>query len=267
MRQEYPFWKPFIALSVLGLIGTFSLLFTTLPQLDQIIELQPELAELPIPLLAIILLLQPFVLLLIANVIGCLVAPRVGLVSFIYEKVAFGILILPRLKPQLTLAIALGLVFAVVVVVLDLAFMPFMGEEFADLAAQDINLLAQLGMGFLYGGIAEELLLRWGVMSLLVWLGCKLLGRFGDSPPGGVVWAAVIIAAILFGIGHLPALSAMVPLTGIIVVRTVFLNSIGGVIFGWLFWRHSLEAAMVAHAFTHVGFFIVRLLSLAFNAA
>ena len=267
MRQEYPFWKPFIALSVLGLIGTISLLFTTLPQLDQIIDLQPELAELPIPLIAIILLLQPMVLLLIANVIGCLVAPRVGLVSFIYEKAAFGTQVLPRLKPQLILAIVLGLIFAVVVVVLDLAFMPFMGEEFAAIAAQDTNLLAQLGMGFLYGGIAEELLLRWGIMSLLVWLGWKLLGRSGDRPPRGVVWTAVFLAAILFGIGHLPALAAMVPLTGIIVVRTVFLNFIGGVIFGWLFWRHSLEAAMVAHAFTHVGFFIVSVLTLAFNGA
>lgn len=265
MRQHYPFWKPFIVLSFLGLVGTASLLFTTLPQLDQVIELQPELAELPIPLLAIILLLQPFVLLLIANVIGCLVAPRVGLVSFIYEKAAFGTQILPRLKPQLTLAIASGLIFAVVVLVLDLAFMPFMGEEFAEIAVRDANLLAQLGMGFLYGGIAEELLLRWGVMSLLVWLGWKLLGRSGDRPPGGVVWAAVIVAALLFGIGHLPALAAMVPLNAIIVVRTVFLNFIGGVIFGWLFWRHSLEAAMVAHAFTHVGFFIVSLLSLALN--
>ena len=267
MRQQYPFWKPFIVLSALGLIGTASLLFTTVPQLDQIIELQPELAELPLPLLAIISLLQPFVLLLIANVIGCLVAPRVGLVSFVYEKAAFGIPVISRLKPQLILAIVLGLIFAVVVVVLDLAFMPFMGEEFAEIAAQDTNLLAQLGMGFLYGGIAEELLLRWGIMSLLVWLGWKLLGRSGDRPPRGVVWAAVFLAAILFGIGHLPALAAMVPLTGIIVFRTVFLNFIGGVIFGWLFWRHSLEAAMVAHAFTHVGFFIVSVLTLAFNGA
>ena len=267
MRQQYPFWKPFIVLSVLGLIGTASLLFTTLPQLDQIIELQPELAEMPLPLLAIISLLQPFVLLLIANVIGCLVAPRVGLVSFVYEKAAFGIPVISRLKPQLILAIVLGLIFAVVVVVLDLAFMPFIGEEFAEVAAQDINLIAQLGMGFLYGGIAEELLLRWGVMSLLVWLGWKLVGRSTYRPPGGVVWAAIILAAILFGIGHLPALATMVPLTAIIVVRTVFLNFIGGVVFGWLFWRHSLEAAMVAHAFTHVGFFVIRLFSLASGAA
>jgi hypothetical protein len=39
----------------------------------------------------------------------------------------------------------------------------------------------------------------------------------------------------------------------------VLLNALGGVLFGWLFWRRSLEAAMVAHATTHVGFFIINL--------
>ena len=125
-----------------------------------------------------------------------------------------------------------------------------------------MNLFAQLGMGMLYGGITEELLLRWGFMSFLVWLGWLILRRFSSRPPAGVVWVAIAISAILFGIGHLPALAAMVPLTTIIVLRTVLLNAIGGVIFGWLYWRYSLEAAVVAHAFTHVGFFVIRLLSL-----
>ena len=259
-RKKYPFWKPFFALSLLGLVGVLSLLFTTLPQLDEILALQPELAELPFPLLVTVLLLQPFILLLIANVLGCLIAPRAGLVSFTYEKAAFGTPILARLKPQFVLAMALGLIFAIVVVVLDLAFMPLLGEEFAEMVAQEVNLLAQLGLGMLFGGITEELLLRWGVMSFLVWLGWRLLGRSGHSPSSPIIWIAIILSAILFGIGHLPALAAMVPLTTIIVVRTVLLNAIGGLFFGWLFWRYSLEAAMVAHAFTHVGFFIIRLL-------
>jgi formate/nitrite transporter FocA (FNT family) len=29
-------------------------------------------------------------------------------------------------------------------------------------------------------------------------------------------------------------------------------NSIGGVIFGWLYWKKGLESAMVAHVFAHV---------------
>lgn len=32
---------------------------------------------------------------------------------------------------------------------------------------------------------------------------------------------------------------------------------LGGVVFGWLYWRRSLETAMVAHATVHVGFFII----------
>jgi membrane protease YdiL (CAAX protease family) len=40
-------------------------------------------------------------------------------------------------------------------------------------------------------------------------------------------------------------------------VRTVLLNALGGVLFGWLFWRRSLEVAMVAHAAFHVGLFVL----------
>ena len=175
-----------------------------------------------------------------------------------------------RKLSYLTRAIIFGLIFALVVLVLDMAFLPFMGEKFAVIEGQDpglFGLLANLVMGILYGGITEELLLRWGVMSLLVWLGWKLMGGSKDNPPGGLVWAAIFLSAVLFGVGHLPAMAAMVPLTTIIVVRTIFLNAIGGIVFGWLYWRYSLEAAMVAHAFFHVGFFVVNLLSLAFNLA
>lgn len=266
MKKKYPFWKPFFALFGLGIAGIVSLLFVIGPQLEQVRALQPELAEMPEPLLVLLVLLQPAILLLVAVAIGCLTAPRVGLVSYVYEKTAFGINILSRLKPQIVPAVILGLIFAVVVMGLDRAFLPFMGEEFRAIEAQEFNLFAQLGMGMLYGGITEELLLRWGFMSLLVWFGWVILGRPASRPPAGVVWVAIAISAILFGVGHLPAMAAMVPLTIIIVVRTILLNAAGGVVFGWLYWRYSLEAAIVSHAFAHVGFFIIRLLSSLFAA-
>lgn len=266
MTQKYPFLKPFIILFFVGLIGVISLLFITIPQLDQIGSVQPELAELPSELLIFLSVLQPIILLIIANVIGCLVAPRVGFVSFIYEKIVFGKSILSRLKPQFILALTIGLIYSVIVIVLDMAFLPFMGEEFKAIKAQELNIFAQLGMGMLYGGITEELLLRWGFMSFLVWLGCLLLRRSGVcNPPKSLVWVAIFLSAIVFGVGHLPAMAAMVPLTTIIIVRTILLNAIGGIVFGWLYWKYSLEAAMISHAFAHVGFFIVKLLSLAFN--
>ncbi len=72
-----------------------------------------------------------------------------------------------------------------------------------------------------------------------------------------LVWAAIILAAVLFGLGHLPALAGMVTLTPLIVFRTVLLNALGGLLFGWLFWRRNLETAIVAHAAGHVGFFVI----------
>ena len=50
----------------------------------------------------------------------------------------------------------------------------------------------------MFGGIAEEVITRWGLMSLLVWLGALWLG----NQDAGVVWAAIVISGLLFGLGH-----------------------------------------------------------------
>ena len=261
-KQKYPFWKPFFVLFIFGLVGVLSLLFNIIPQIDQISVLQPELAAMPVQLIITLQLLQAVVLVIIATTVGCLLAPRVGLVSFIYEKAAYEKPVLSRLKPQLLLAVSLGLIFSVVAIVLDRAFSNYMGEEFLALELEGANIFAQLGLGILYGGITEELLLRWGFMTLVVWLGSLLIRRGETYPHRSLVWAAIILSAIVFGIGHLPAMASLVSLNEIIIIRTVLLNATGGVVFGWIFWRHSLEAAMIAHAFTHVGFFIAGLLSM-----
>jgi len=52
---------------------------------------------------------------------------------------------------------------------------------------------------------------------------------------------------VLFGLGHLPATANILPLTPLVITRAVVLNGVGGVIFGWLYWKRGLESAMVAH--------------------
>ena len=51
------------------------------------------------------------------------------------------------------------------------------------------------------------------------------------------IWIAIIIAAIFFGIGHLTITSELAAITPAIIARAILLNGIGGVIFGWLYWR------------------------------
>ena len=68
----------------------------------------------------------------------------------------------------------------------------------------------------------------------------------------GAFWAAVVLVAIVFGLGHLPATSLLTPLTPLIVTRGLVLNAVAGVAFGWLFWKYGLEAAMLGHMSAHV---------------
>jgi hypothetical protein len=111
-----------------------------------------------------------------------------------------------------------------------------------------------LFQGVLYGGLTEEILVRWGLLSGIAWLLVKVGLRTKIA-----TWIAVVAAAMLFAAGHLPALVAAAELNAPLVARTLLLNAIGGLAFGTLFVRHNLESAMLAHMVAHVMFFIARL--------
>lgn len=257
----YPtrFGKTFLALFGLGLLGVLTLIPMIMTQLE---ALPPELTELPTPVVALLSLLNPAILLAIAVTIGVLLAHRIGLRSLVAERVRLGTAVWPNLRPHIPLAFGAGLVFAIVVLGLDQLMNPFANAEIIGEMPNEGNPFMQLLMGLLYGGITEELLLRWGMMSLLAWLGWRVFQRGEGTPRPAIMWTAIILAALLFGIGHLPALAGIVVLTPLLVFRTILLNALGGLLFGWLFWRRNLETAMVAHAAGHVGFFIVNLLAL-----
>jgi membrane protease YdiL (CAAX protease family) len=95
-----------------------------------------------------------------------------------------------------------------------------------------------------YGGIGEELQLRLFLMTLVVWAGARLRRRAAGPH---LYWFAIVLAALLFGAGHLPAAAAIWPLTAMVVFRTLLLNAVAGLAFGWLYWRRGLESAMLAH--------------------
>lgn len=95
-----------------------------------------------------------------------------------------------------------------------------------------------------YGGISEELQLRLFLMTLLVWIGARLRR---SGPSVAVYWIAILVSALLFGAGHLPAATQVWGLDGVVIVRTLLLNGLGGLVFGWLYWKRGLEMAMLGH--------------------
>jgi len=103
--------------------------------------------------------------------------------------------------------------------------------------------------GFLasfYGAINEEVLLRLFLLTFLYFLLGKIV-RFQKKNREAFLWIATVIAALLFGFGHLPAAFQIGSPTGFDVFRILLLNGIGGIVFGWLYWSRSFWAAMAAH--------------------
>jgi membrane protease YdiL (CAAX protease family) len=88
----------------------------------------------------------------------------------------------------------------------------------------------------------------------------KLARRPLDAKAPLVYALAIVLVAVVFAAGHLPAASVVARLDAPLVTRILVLNGIAGVVYGALFWRRSLEAAMAAHMATHVAFAVARLM-------
>ncbi|MFW5917890.1 MAG: CPBP family intramembrane glutamic endopeptidase [Haloferacaceae archaeon] len=214
-------------------------------------------AGLSLPLLSVAAGVNSLLLLAVACLVGAYTAPRVGLPSYLVDWAITGDDVWRRLRPEVGFAVGLGIIGGLLILLLDVALAPFVAQDLPQSAigatdATLANVIAYAPVRFLYGGITEELLLRYGLMSALAFIVWVLTGRQTDGPSSGVMWVAIAISAVLFGIGHLPALAQSVGLTPALVARTILLNTIAGLVFGWLYWQRSLEAAMVSHAAFHV---------------
>lgn len=225
-------------LSLLGAIGTVSMALIPLERFG------------PPPfdpaLLRVLAVLQPTVLMMLAVALGLWAARRVGLDAPAVRAWAGRQPVWPALRPQLMPAALGGLVAAALLV----AYWTVVSAQpsAAPIVAFEMPLVTRL----LYGGIVEELLMRWGLMSLVSWVAWRLAGR-PSSPPSWVYWVGISIASFLFAAGHLPALSLLLPNPPTWLVTLVLAaNFVPGVLFGWLFWRRGLEAAMMAHGSAHL---------------
>jgi membrane protease YdiL (CAAX protease family) len=146
-------------------------------------------------------------------------------------------------KPYVWLSILLGFGVAAAIVVAEAGFVYF--SSYTGLPDAKAPNWWQGLLASLYGGISEEILLRLFLMTLVAWVIGRISKRSAQSP--AVAWSAIVIAAVLFGVGHLPAVAQLGPISAIVVVRTVSLNAVGGAAFGWLYWRRGLISAMLAH--------------------
>lgn len=153
----------------------------------------------------------------------------------------------PGLWTTITVPALAGLVLGVVISPLAL-YQP--REQRVDF--YNIAIWKRLVAGLFHGGIVEEIVFRWFLLSLFVWLLSFVSGFTAGAALNGTFWAANAFAALLFGFAHLPGSAATAPLTKTAFLLVMALNILVGLTYGYFFWASGIEAAMLAHASTHI---------------
>lgn len=254
MKQQTmnkPFnWKIFWILTAAAAFGLVAVLPYTLALQAKAIAT----AKLPMPLwmLVPLQLLPQVILFSVLAGIGLWCANRAGLGLPILEARLRGEPVGDKLRAILPISIVLGVLAGLLIIGLDVfVFQPALKAELGGRASA-ISLAANPAawkglLASFYGGIDEEILLRLFVMSLLAWLG-RFMSKTSDGrPTTAVLWTANVLAAVLFGLGHLPATALLIPLTPLVILRAVVLNGLGGIAFGYLYFTRGLESAMISH--------------------
>lgn len=156
----------FVVLFAVGLVGVLTL------------WLMPFLADvellMSVTLFKLAALGQGTVLLIILILIGLTTAPKVGLSAPVFQALVTGESKWQALAPQIVPGLIGGLVGALLLFSYAL-LQPFVTPELVN-ADSPIE-ISMLMRRVLYGGIVEELHMRWGLMSLFVWIGWRLSQR------------------------------------------------------------------------------------------
>ncbi len=236
-------WKLFIILLIASIFGVLAVLPYTFTLQGGL----PQNLPIPLYLLLTIQIIQNAIIFAFAIFIGLRLAKKVGLGLPIIEGWLEGREVKSYLKSILGISVGLGLLAGVLIVGLDYLFA--MAGVTLNVVSNNI-MTPPAWQGFLasfYGGINEEIITRLFLMTLIAWVIFKIKKTADGKPTRIGMWLAIVLAAIIFGIGHLPALMATTTLTPLLITRVIILNSVGGIIFGWLYWKKGLESAMIGH--------------------
>lgn len=246
MKQahEYP-WRLFFLLMAGSLIGVGAVMPYLLVLSGDALRQVP----LPLPVLLALQFAQSIILYALAAGVGLLVSRKIGLGAPVLEAWLYN-----RERPFVSriFALAAAAGAATGAVIVGTAYLFFRGIV-APLLSQEATVpVWKRFLACFYGAVNEEILMRLFVLSLVLWLIGKLWHTSQGQPSRGAFWMANVLVALLFGVGHIPAAALMMQINATTILYILSLNGVAALLFGYLFWKHGLESAMIAHFFADV---------------
>lgn len=238
----HPFGWVYLGLLFASLLGTLAVLPFMASLFRQVMPNGLPLEMLPA--LLFITVLMELVFSAVAIGLGLWLGRKIGLEVPASDRVQ----VVAGTRPTLGSILVLGTVLGIATGVFDLLLAQALdGFQFRKGAAAAFVMPPPWECLLLSAGAAvrEEVWLRLGFLTLLAYLGTKLCGR--NRPPTAVFWSANVLSALLFGAMHIPQTNMLIGLSAPVLAFVLIGNGVPGLVFGWLFWRRGLLAAMVAH--------------------
>lgn len=233
-------WKLFFILFIASILSVVAVLPYSLTLQGEALKT----VDIPLPLLLLISMIQNSVMFALLIFFGLKLTKLTGLSLPILEGLIDNNKVKIKIKSIFKISAILGIGIGIVIILLDYLFT----KVGVDLEGQVSFPLWQGFLASFYGGIGEEILLRLFMMTFIVWIFSKMKKSKDKIIKNNfIMWSSIIIAALLFGLGHLPATAVLTVLTPLVIFRALLLNGIGGVVFGWLYWKKGLESSMIAH--------------------
>ncbi len=240
------YWLKVVFLSALGIAGVL----TAMPIIPKLIQISGQQAPLPLAVLYIISTVQSSALVIAMVFLGLWASPKVNLQTPFIDSYLDRSLSKIRYKETLLAAFLGGVLGGLLLVGWYNVFIPFLPAEFV-LNAKMFSPPSYTKL--LYGGITEEILIRYGLMSFFTWVLFRVTQKNTSVIGAHNYVLAILFSSLLFGVGHLPAASILSPvMTSTLLVYIVLGNSIFGVIAGYLYWKRGLEAAIISHMVAHL---------------
>ena len=238
--KSFKKWKLFF---VLLLLSIFSIILV----FPYAISIQSEALStilIPIPILLLLSIIQSTILFSIVIFIGLNLSKKLKISKILLSDIIYKKESIKNLNFFLKYSIISGLLTWLLIYLLDLIFIK-LGLQIVNNI--DFSFWKSFFASF-YWWIGEEILLRLFFMTFVVWILSKITKiKEKVSDNNKIMWSSIIISAITFGLFHLPIVANIIDLTPLVIIRTITLNWIWGVIFGRIYWKKSLESAMISH--------------------
>lgn len=99
-----------------------------------------------------------------------------------------------------------------------------------------------------YSGFGQEILLRLGVMTTLIYI----LSSRGQSLTKKTYLFGFVFTAILYALSQQNSIAPTGDYTVLLWIRHLLVNALDGILYGWLFYKFHFEAAFFSHMLTNV---------------